>query len=96
MPDFDDMINLYLGWGTESYPKPDYSRVLSVYPAAAPNTLLMLKTIVDQVDNFDVDWTRMDDAFAEHALRDFLREQAPDLTPGAIEALVWRFTWIWK
>jgi hypothetical protein len=95
--DVSSALCAYLGAGKFSYPSPLASRIREVFGEPAATELeKRVMELVDESFAIAIDWNEHSLASAGEHVRATMRARHPDLSPEAIEALVWNFTYNWR
>ena len=90
-------VVLYLGWGSAPSPRQDQSQLVRQFGVLRGAELEReVKSLLEQVNQIDVDWTIYPLESAGELVRSYLQSSHPDLTDAAVDALVWKFTFDWR
>lgn len=84
----------YLGKGRSSFPRADASEVAPAAPPAQRERLLnRVTTIVDETLAVPVDWSTSTLSESGRHARTAMADRHPSLTPAALDALAWAYTY---
>ena len=96
MDSLNRAISLYVGWDVSSFPKEDSARVFAAFGSVGDLLVLKVKTLLEELNGFKVDWSKFDLlAGSEWAVAQ-LRERHPEIDDEGAKALVWIYSWWWK
>lgn len=92
-----DAVIAYLAKGRSPFPRADAD---AVAPDAAPETrealVAEVTAIVDECLGVPVDWSTMSLQEGGRHAQATVAERHPELSPEALEALYWAFTYNWR
>lgn len=87
----------YLGKGRSAFPRTDAGAVAPDAPATERDALLArVRNVVDECLAIEVDWHDRSLAAAGQVARDTMARRHPGLSPDALDALRWLFTYTWR
>lgn len=86
----------YLGWGTRPTPRRDAEAIQADDAPTRQRLLEAVLGVMAELDAFRPDWARQTLTSAAQQVRDRLARAHPGLSPTALEALCWAFTYGWK
>lgn len=92
-----DAVIAYLAKGRSPFPRADED---AVAPDAAPGTrealVAEVRAIVEECMGVPVDWSSMSLQEGGRHAQATMADRHPDLSPAALEALYWAFTYNWR
>lgn len=89
----DAGILAFLGRGESSFPRRDASAVVG---GPAGELLAEVTSIVDECVAIEVDWTTTSLTDGGRHARAVMAHRHPSLSPTALDALEWAFTYAWR
>lgn len=95
--DLSQAIILYLAKGRSSFPKSDDAAVIAAASAPeGPALLDRVRRITDECMAIDVDWASHTLVEGGEEARQTMALRHPELSPQALDALRWMFTYNWR
>ncbi|MDJ1115534.1 hypothetical protein [Microbacterium dauci] len=92
-----DAIVAYLAKGRSPFPKSDADAVAPEAPPAQREALIAAaQAIIEECLAVDVDWNSHSLSEGGRRAQAVIAERHPELTPEALEALYWAFTYNWR
>lgn len=90
-------IILYLAKGRSPFPKSDDAAVIAAaHPVDAPALLDRVRRITDECMAIDIDWASHSLVEGGEEARQTMAIRHPELSPEALDALRWMFTYNWR
>ena len=87
----------YLQRGSAASPRADDSAVLAVAVATPPHDLLAtVQGVVNESVDVPVNWDGISLGDAGRLVASEMAARHPELTPEALDALAWNFTYAWR
>ena len=95
--DINEAIAIYIGYGLNSFPKEDESRLIKKYGEKNGNDLhARVRGILKELGEIQPDWNNDSLITAAEKASRFVASTHPELDETAIKAMQWIFTWWWK
>jgi hypothetical protein len=92
-----DAIVAYLAKGRSPFPKSDADAVAPEAPQTERDALIAAtQSIVNECLAVEVDWNTLSLSEGGRRAQAVIAERHPELTPEALEALYWAFTYNWR
>jgi hypothetical protein len=96
MPNLNEAVGLYLGYGISPYPREDASCLAERFgPQEGALLSRQVGELLKELGEVEVDWDQHSLVTgSESAVEQFLAKH-PDLTPSA-KVLEWAYSWWWR
>jgi hypothetical protein len=90
-------VQLYLGYGSASYPQEDAAAVTEEFGAERGAQILWrAQSVIRDAGDLRPDWKTHSLGSAKEWAEGEMKARYPDLTNGALSALGWAFSYWWK
>ena len=95
--DISRAVQLYLGYGSASFPQEDARAVTAAFgPELGANLLWRAQSVLADAGNLQPDWEAMSLTTAKDWAEGQIRGRHPDLSDAAVSAVGWAFSYWWK
>ena len=97
MANINEAILMYVGYGTDTYPKEDRHRLIARFGSMIGSQLATeVELLLQELEAIKPDWnTQTLEVGSALAVRE-LSKNHPELDDRAVAALKWTFSWWWK
>ena len=96
-PELDAAVVAYLQRGQATSPRADVDAVRAVASVSEPDALVArVEAVVSESLDVPVDWSSLGPGEAGRAAAAEMARRHPELGSGALDALAWNFTFVWR
>lgn len=95
--DLSKAVQLYLGYGSASFPQEDAQAVTAEFgPELGASLLWRAQSVLGEAGDLQPDWETQSLTSAKDWAEREIRTRHPGLTDAAVSAIGWAFSYWWK
>ncbi|AZS44757.1 hypothetical protein BWL13_02351 [Microbacterium oleivorans] len=94
-PGLNAAVIAFLGSGNSSFPRADEEAIIAS-PVDRAGLVATVRDLVDECLGTVVDWSTHTLAEGGRAARAAMAQRHPELSPAALDALAWAYTYNWR